>query len=87
MVERSKASVFLDRGWGRGFASRLSLFFFRRDNPSARQLETKTFSRMNDVDRENAKNAGAGAGAATKEMDEPAGERGMATRNEKEGSS
>ena len=49
-----------------------------------RQLETKTYSarRWNDVDREDAK-----AGAATKKMDEPAGERGMATRNEKEGPS
>ena len=66
---------------GRWFTSRLFLFFFVG---TTRQLETKTYSAgWNDVDREDAKNAG----AATKKMDEPAGKRGVATRNEKEGSS
>ena len=49
---------------------------------TTRQLETKTFSRMNDVDREDAKKR-----ERRRRREEPAGERGMVTRKEKEGSS
>ena len=51
----------------------LPLFFVGH----TRQLETKTFSRMNDVDRENAKTR-----ERRLKTEEPAGERGVDVKND-----